>query len=227
MVRTYKRKTDKPRIDEATFKRAIKAVLRGTSIRKAAEQFGIKKSTLGDRIKNKKIKRSIQTETIDSGNSSDDSDTGLTVKDRDKFKVRQFFSSKEVELKKYLMFSSKINFGLTYLQTRQLAYEYAVQANKKMYSSWERNKIAGEDWMLGFMRRHSDLSLRAPENTSLARAISFNKTNVEEFFSNYKGLVEKFELTADKIYNIDETGITTVLPNPKVNIKFKIFTTFF
>ena len=70
--------------------------------------------------------------------------------------------------------------------------------------------------MQSFMKRHKSLSLRKPENTSINRSLGFNKASIEEFQINYQNLLHKFEFTPERIYNLDETGITTVLQAPKV-----------
>ena len=53
-------------------------------------------------------------------------------------------------------------------------------------SNWEKNEMAGEDWLKEFRRRNNNLSLRQPESTSRARAMAFNKINVNTFFENVK-----------------------------------------
>lgn len=76
--------------------------------------------------------------------------------------------------------------------------------------------MLGEDWLYGFMSRHSTLSLRRPESTSLLRSTGFNKDRVNEFFENYCSLLEKYKFKAEHIYNLDESGITTVTRPPRV-----------
>ena len=75
--------------------------------------------------------------------------------------------------------------------------------------------MAGEDWLQSFMKR-KNLSHRLPQVTSIARMVGFNKLKVMTFFDVYKEVLEKFNFTASDIYNMDETGITTVQKSSKV-----------
>lgn len=146
---------------------------------------------------------------------------GLSVTERKKYYHRQIFSDKEeILLKEYLLKSSKIHYGLAYIQTRKLAFDYAMRLEKVIPKSWKINESAGVDWMKCFMRRHPNLSLRKPENTSLARTVSFNKTNAKEFLDNYTEVMQRYNFQPAQIFNLDETGITTVMPSPKVNSTF-------
>lgn len=67
------------------------------------------------------------------------------------------------------------------------------------------------------MRRHGkEISLRKPENTSISRSMAFNKAVVDDFFSKYVTVLEKHNFKAEQIWNLDETGLTTVMPPIKV-----------
>lgn len=142
-----------------------------------------------------------------------------TVKDNaSRFVSSQIFTVQEEEqLAKYMTVSSKLNYGLTKLQARQLAYDYAVAIKKSNTpDNWINNKIASKDWIRGFLKRQSQLSIRTPEATSLSRATSFNKTNVGDFFKNLKTVYERHQFGPEAIYNIDETGLTTVQRTQRV-----------
>uniref|UniRef100_A0A1B6KXW8 DDE-1 domain-containing protein n=1 Tax=Graphocephala atropunctata TaxID=36148 RepID=A0A1B6KXW8_9HEMI len=60
------------------------------------------------------------------------------------------------------------------------------------------------------MHRHQRLSLRTPRSTSLSRATAFNRVTVGEFFTNLKEVMTKHKFEPQSIFNIDETGVTTV-----------------
>ena len=84
-------------------------------------------------------------------------------------------------LKDYFIKASKIHHGFSAKSARELTYQFAIKVNKSFPSNLEKNKSAGKDWLSGFLKGFPELSLRKPEATSLARATSFNKTNVSFF----------------------------------------------
>lgn len=121
-----------------------------------------------------------------------------------------FTSLQEKEIAEYAMKSADIYFGLTPKDLRQMAYDLSVKYNVPRPASWDTNKIAGVEWFRGFLDRHPELSVRCSQATSLARATSFNKNNVDEFFDNLELVLDRDKFEAKDIYNVDETGITTV-----------------
>ena len=64
-----------------------------------------------------------------------------------------------------------------------LAYQCAAKFGISRPEILDINKSAGKDWLQGFRSRHG-ISLRTAENTSLARAIGFNRPTVKRFYDN-------------------------------------------
>lgn len=78
---------------------------------------------------------------------------------------------------------------------------------------------AGKEWAYSFLKRNKNLSLRTPEPTSMARIAGFNRVQVNKFFDLMKEKFSKYPYRPDQIYNIDESGITTVQKPGKIIAK--------
>ncbi|XP_041367107.1 uncharacterized protein LOC121381816 [Gigantopelta aegis] len=78
------------------------------------------------------------------------------------------------------------------------------------------NKIAGPDWLRGFLSLHSELSIRKPEAMNIARAVGFNKPQVSRFFTVYKDVLTKHSYSPLRVWNMDETGISNVQKPVKI-----------
>ena len=68
----------------------------------------------------------------------------------------------------------------------------------------------GKNFYYDFMSRHED---RTAESTSLQKASGFNKEQVDRFYSMLTDLMVKYKFTPSKIFNADETGVSSVHTN--------------
>ena len=66
------------------------------------------------------------------------------------------------------------------------------------------------------MKGHKSLTCRKAQNTSLFRATAFNKTNVMECFDNYERALKSWAFTAGRMYNTDETDMSTVVQSRNI-----------
>ena len=120
----------------------------------------------------------------------------------------------EDELVKHVKDLDDMMFGMTAKYLMGLACEVSVAHGIRKFS--DVKKSAGKKWYYNFMRRHPDLSLRSPEPTSLARAAGFNREAVYNFFDLLEKLIDQHNFTPAKIYNVDDTGHSTVQTPSKV-----------
>ena len=163
--------------------------------RQAAAQCNVPWSTLRDRIKKKN--------TIITGSRK-----GFVGGFH-----RIFTNEQEKQRCAYILRTEEVLLGLTLDDVRHIAYQLAVR-NAIPHNFNADSQKAGKDWLQGFRRRHPLLSLRTPEATSAASARGFNKVNVDAFYALYGKLVDAHHFNPGGIYNVDETGITTVHGRP-------------
>nr|CAH7716946.1 unnamed protein product [Callosobruchus chinensis] len=104
---------------------------------------------------------------------------------------------------------AKCLFGLTPKEVRKLAFDVA-EANRIPHQFNREKKTAGKKWYSRFMKRNSNLSLRQPQATSLNRIKGFNRENVYEFFDLLEKVCDENQIDATRIYNMDESGFSTV-----------------
>ena len=195
--------TKRNRPDDTNIHDAVQSVINKTlTLRMAAESVGMTKSTLA--------------RAVDKARKAQEcGDTVATFQPRHG-QPRIFNDREESLLVDYVIKASKLHSGLTKKMVREFAHEYACHLNRKQPENWKRDNMAGADWIYGFLKRHPRISVRTPEATSLTRATSFNKTNVQMFFNNLEEVMKRYELSPRNIYNMDETALTTVHKPEKI-----------
>lgn len=197
MVGKYKRISSRQSWEEAAMQRAINAVNSGEmGWLRAATTFRVPQATLRRRARDK-------NKTI----------LGVT-KGLGRFRST-FGEDLERELVSHLKLLESRLFGLNTTEVRQLAYQLAESKGIDHRFNHE-TKMAGWDWLKGFRKRNPDIGLRKPEPTSAARAIGFNRPQVSNFFAVYEDVLHKLKISPSRIFNMDESSLSTVHKPPKV-----------
>lgn len=206
MPRNRKRKSDIGLTDENVMKTAVASVLNGgLAAKAAAARYNIPRTTL---------RRYLQKCRDANINWNDPAFPRM----RPNYECRKIFTLKEEEeLSKYLIKCGNLHHGLPPKAARKLAYDLAIANNKTVPENWHRDHSAGKEWFTSFMKRNPNISLREAEATSIARAVAFNKPVVYKFYDDLRALYEKYPtLNAGRIYNTDETALTTVQGSNKI-----------
>lgn len=197
MPRNYKRKTERQSWSQDAMLNAIKAVENNEmGWLRASKVYNVPQATLRRHAlkTNKELKPG--------------------EKKLGKYKVT-FPPEVERQLVEHLKFLESRFFGLSRKDVLELAYQLAVKNGFKHQFNTNK-KAAGKDWLRGFRKRNPDISLRKPEATSAARAQAFNRPQVAEFFKKLDEVIERENINPMRIYNADESGLSTVQRPQKV-----------
>uniref|UniRef100_T1HEH3 HTH psq-type domain-containing protein n=1 Tax=Rhodnius prolixus TaxID=13249 RepID=T1HEH3_RHOPR len=131
----------RPPVNSNAIEEAMSAVTTNSenkiSLREACKIYKVSLATLSRHLKVFK----------ESGAENFKYSTNYTVK-------RVFDDTEELSLVDYIKTIAKMQYGLSKKGVRELAYKYAVAKKKKNPTTWGDEKIAGEEWMRGFMKRH-------------------------------------------------------------------------
>ncbi|XP_026728373.1 uncharacterized protein LOC113494293 [Trichoplusia ni] len=174
-----------------------KVLSKKLSVRQAAMQYNIPKSTIHDKIK-----------AINRGEE-------VTMKP----KLGRFTSTFSAEYEQVLVDHIKdlSNRCMPLMKKEFLKLAYDLAETMKIPHRFNKEKgSAGKHFYYDFMKKHSDISLRAPESTSMMRAVGFNKPQVDIFYDNLEKLMQQYKFTPSRIYNCDETGVSCVHKHQKV-----------
>lgn len=192
MPSKYIRKTVKAAWTSEQMEAALNEIHNGRSTRDVSRTFGIPRSTLQDRLKQ--------------GNTGSGPSMG-----------RHPVFSKEDEklLADQVIKLSKLFYGISPAEIKRCAFSYATRNGIKNPFS-QNSQSAGKAWLRGFLKRNPSISLRKPEATSINRTTAFNNEEVSRFYNNLSTVMNKYNFSPTKIFNADETGITTVQKPGKI-----------
>lgn len=181
----YKRKTErKLQFKEEMFTEIKQKLTEGYSKRALVDEYGIHEATLRKRLNNNSIPTSLG-------------------------RYKPAFSTEmENQLADHIKKLDSLFYGITLKQLQIIAFQYAEE-NKLEHRFSKEKGMVGKEWTILFCQRHS-LSVRQPEQTSLARIIGFNKVQVDRFFLNLRNMLETYHFLPNSIFNMDETSVLTV-----------------
>ncbi|ESN94903.1 hypothetical protein HELRODRAFT_180008 [Helobdella robusta] len=148
MVRNYIRKSTRcSSYNDESLKIAVESVTNGMPLKTAVKKYGVPARTL---------KRHQMAMTKFPG----------------KIRLGHFHSiftkDQELELVEIIKSMEKSLFGMTTTDVRKVAFEFAEKM-KLSHPFKVDMKMAGIDWMYGFLKRHPTLSIRKPEAINLSR----------------------------------------------------------
>lgn len=171
---------------------ALAAVKNGKlSIRAAAKQFSVPKSTLSDRV------------------------TGRVAEGCTPGKQTVFPLEVENDIAMKIKEAGRMGFGIT---RAQLCIKVGRLARAMKLKTPFRNGQPGKDWVDGFKRRHRDISLRSqtPLNSVRARMLNIEVTN--RYFTDLGKIITDLNLHSSPqlIWNMDETNVSLTHKPTKV-----------
>ena len=155
IVRSHKRKTERGKYGDDQLGKALRAVSEGIPLIKAYMQFVVPARTL---------RRHRDNAVTSPGTLNPGPRTVILGYNVDKALYEHI---KEMEHRMY---------GLTTLDVRRLGYEIAVKTGANNPFN-ETTKMAGKDWLCGFLARHPGLATNKPQATNIGLAHGFYKTH--------------------------------------------------
>ena len=130
---------------------------------------------------------------------------------------RVFTPQQEEHIADYAIKVARTFYGLPIREFRRMVYVYAIACgSQSIPEAWETEQMATRDWYYAYMSHHPNLVLKAAEGMSIARIVGFNKVNVDVFFKAYTLAMEKYAFPPNRIYNLDESALVTVMKPVKV-----------
>ena len=158
--------------------RALRDVTNGSlTVRRAALQYNVPKSTLHDRVTGKVLPGAV-------GGAP-----------------RYLDDDEEEELVRWLVGCAEIGYAKSIREVRAVV---GAIVSKKL--NVEQVTVS-HGWWDRFRQRHPNLSLRTGETLSYVRAVSTNRQVIDKYFDMLEETLKNNSIPSSRIFNLDESGI--------------------
>lgn len=184
MVRNYVKKTT-PNYTKEILTEALAEIEAGRmTVYRASKHYKIPKNTIHDRIRGKSGKKS-------------DSRGRNTVLSHEN----------EKRLADGILTLEKYGFGLSRKEMLLLVGQFV---KKNGLITPFKDGVPGEDWFLGFKKRHN-LSLKKAQGVEIARRGGCNPITIQNYFTLLESTIKELNLenSPSRIWNLDETSFCT------------------
>ncbi len=168
---------------------AMKAVADGLfCINKAADEFGVPRTTLKDRL---------------AGRVEHGARSGPTP---------YLSGVEEDELQKFLFTCSDIGVPKTRVEVMDIVRKAVIKKRGTDAG------FSGEGWWHRFVERHPKVSLRKGDALAISRATAITASNMQQYYSLLKTTLEEHGImnSASQLYNMDESGMPLDHKPPRV-----------
>jgi hypothetical protein len=125
-----------------------------------------------------------------------------------------FTDIEESALAHHIKHMANVGYGYTMTNIRFLAADYARSLGKDVKSKDSLSTV----WFYAFLKRHPDLKIVQPQKLEISRAKGASHEKIENYFRELREILTENDLLdkPERIYNIDETGISTQHTPPKI-----------
>lgn len=129
-----------------------------------------------------------------------------------------FNEREEKDFVDHLIYMANIGYGYTKSNIQTMAKEYALSLKKTLTTKLEGSNKLSNNWFYHFMNRWPQLKLVKPQKLSVHRAKSTSQEKIKKYFEELSKIMVANNLLdkPNRIFNIDETGITSDHAPPKI-----------
>ena len=115
----------------------------------------------------------------------------------------------------HVLHLNQLGYGYTRLQLQRLAADLADSLNKPRKNT---APTLSKCWLQGFLKRWPELRTAKPRSLEMQRARCCNQRNIDNYFKELEKVIMENGLKdkPERIYNLDETGVSTEHKPPKV-----------